>query len=189
MYVGSGILLSSAKDLLAWARACTSGRIVDLDALEHPYGWGKRTYLEDDVIEQSGEIPGFISYLARYRKRDLTIVVLSNLQVGPNDRIGKALGLIAGGVPVDPPHIPEQRGGPVLLAGRFVGAPGEFTLEPRDGAEYLRWQSAQTSQYSWPIDEGTLYVPEDASIVRVVDADTIERRWGDGPPVVFKRAR
>jgi CubicO group peptidase (beta-lactamase class C family) len=188
MYAGSGILLSSAGDLLQWARAFTGGRVVDVGALEYPYGWGKRSYLDDDVVEQSGEITGFVSYLARYRKRDLTIVVLSNLEVGPNDRIGKALGLIAGGVAVDPPRIPEPLAGSAAptLAGRFAAAPGTFTLEPRDGTETFRWQEARTAEYSWPIGPGVFFVPQDSSTVRLVDAETVERKWGDDPAVIFK---
>src|SRR5260370_1091570 len=191
MYMGSGILLSSAPDLLTWAHAVVEGRIVHLDSLEYPYGWGVRKYLADKVIEQSGELPGFVGSLAHYRQRDLTIVVLSNLEVGPNDRIGKALGQIAGGVPVDPPAFPAP--GPDLpvptVAGRFASSVGDLTLEPTAGAEYARWKGARVSQYTWQIEPGVFFVPADGSVIRIVDADTIERKWDDSPASVFKRLR
>lgn len=189
MYAGSGIVLSSATDLLAWARAVAAAQLVDLGALHYPYGWGRRNYLGDQVIEQSGELAGCISYLAHYRDRDLTVVVLSNLEVGPNDRIGKALGQLAGGAAVAPPSFPAPKAGFPLptAAGLFAGEAGELILEPRDGTETTRWKGDRTTDVAWPIDPGQFFIPRDGSILRILDAETVERTWGDGPAVTFKR--
>jgi D-alanyl-D-alanine carboxypeptidase len=189
MFVGSGIVVASAHDLLTWAHAVIDGRLVDLGTLEYPYGWGVRKYLNDQVIEQSGEITGFCSYLAHYRQRGLTIAVLSNLEVGPNDRIGRALGQIAGGVAVEPPVFPKA--GAHLAAptvtGRFAGSNGEFALAAREGTLYARWNGASCDQYTSQIEPGVFFVPQDSSIIRIVDANTVERQWEGSPAVAFKR--
>ena len=46
--VGSGVMLSSARDLHRWARAVHREGLYRRTALEYPYGWGQRKYFGDE---------------------------------------------------------------------------------------------------------------------------------------------
>jgi len=50
--------------------------------LKYPYGWGKRKYTSRDLIEQSGQLEGFISHVAIYPKEHIYAIVLGNIQSG-----------------------------------------------------------------------------------------------------------
>jgi len=187
IFVGSGILLSSAHDLMRWAQLVASSRLVDMSKLEYPYGWGVRHYFDDAVIEQSGEITGAISYLAHYRHRGTTVVVLSNLEAGPNDRIGLALGSIAAGKPVAAPSFPKLYGGPRPSAGEgyYSGDVGSIHLRDHDGNLFAQWDGAPDQQYLQPIGRSAFFVREDSSIITIESSTRFLRQWGDGTPVEF----
>lgn len=183
-YTGSGNLLSSASDLVRWANAVSSGRIVDFAKLSYPYGWGKRAYLQHQVIEQSGEETGYISYLVQDVTAGVTVVVLSNLEVAPNDRIGKAVYALA---TLDAPAFPSVFSGttqsPAL--GSYNGQYGIFEVT-RDGHDYYaRWAGQSIGEYLQPLGPRIFYVPQDDSTITIVDAQTLQRQWGSDAPVRF----
>jgi CubicO group peptidase (beta-lactamase class C family) len=183
-YSGSGNLLSSAQDLLAWTNAVAADRIVNISALKYPYGWGRRGYLEHRVIEQSGEENGFISYVVHDYDANLTAIVLSNLEVDPNDRIGKALYQMA---TVDPPVFPMPYSGTAASpkSGSYVGPYGTFTVSRRGADFYARWQGATVDQYLEPIGPRSYFVPQDGSTMTMVTDSVLLRQWNGGEPVRF----
>lgn len=183
-YTGSGNLLSSASDLVRWANAVSSGRIVDFAKLSYPYGWGKRAYLQHQVIEQSGEETGYISYLVQDVTAGVTVVVLSNLEVAPNDRIGKAVYALA---TLDAPAFPMVFSGttqsPTL--GSYKGQYGIFDVMREGRDYYVRWSGQSIGEYLQPLGPKTFYVPQDDSTITIVDGHTLQRQWGSDPPVRF----
>jgi D-alanyl-D-alanine carboxypeptidase len=187
VFVGSGILLSSAHDLVRWAQLVASGRPMDTSKLEYPYGWGVRHYFGDNVIEQSGEITGAISYLAHYRNRAMTVVVLSNLETGPNDRIGLALGSIAAGTPVEAPSFPKLYDGARVSAGvgYYSSDVGRLHLREHDGNLFAQWDGAPDDQYLQPIGPAAFFVRADSSTITIESSTRFSRNWGDAKPVEF----
>jgi CubicO group peptidase (beta-lactamase class C family) len=181
-YTGSGNLLSTASDLVQWAEAVGAGTIVK--PTDYPYGWGKRSYLQHQVIEQSGEEHGFISYLVHDITADLTVVVLSNLEAGPNDRIGKAVYAFA---TLDAPRIPPSFGGAMeqLPSGNFEGRYGIFSIFRKGAAYFAQWKGGTALQYLRPAGPRSYFLPIDSSTITVVDQKTLARQWGTDPPVIF----
>jgi D-alanyl-D-alanine carboxypeptidase len=181
-FTGSGILMSSARDLQTWAESVANDKIVPLTSFSYPFGWGVRHYFGDDVIEQSGELDGVVSYLAYYKKARLTVVHLSNIEIGPNDRVGKALGALALGHSVEPIEWPpaDASGSPDVI-GDYTGEPGAFRVTLNRGQLFARWKGAEIAQYLQPAPNGRFFVPADGSYLEFRQDDahrTAVRRWG-----------
>ena len=138
---GSGSLYSTAADLLRWARAIRDDRLFRLKALDYPYGWGKRTWLGRDVIEQDGRIAlGYVAHISIYPKDSVIVVILGNIQSAATDRMRTDLAALAFG---EPYRVPELRStadpGPALLrqyAGRYQVGPG-FVMTVRAKGRHL----------------------------------------------------
>ena len=101
--IGSGSVYSTGRDLLKWAKSLRSSQIIDFDGLTYPYGWGKRNYFDHRVIEQSGLVNGYVSYLAMYPDDHLYIVFLSNISSGIFGRIPHDIPAMIFGEPIYPP--------------------------------------------------------------------------------------
>ena len=138
---GSGSLFSTAQDLLRFAEAVRSGKLVAIAREKYPYGWGKRDESGRTFWEQNGRIPmGYVSYLAVHPDEDLVVVVLGNIQVDLAERIGHGLAEIARGNAADPIPVPaailSDRKAAASFAGRYEIAPG-FVLTVRAGEKGL----------------------------------------------------
>lgn len=102
---GASGLVSSAHDLYAWMKGLRAGTVVNSSALTTSYGWGKRNYQGHPLLEQSGEVEGYGSYIATYEDGHY-VVCLSNVQSGMQGRWGPDFAsVIFGGVVSQPPHI------------------------------------------------------------------------------------
>ena len=138
---GSGSLYSTAADLLRWARAIRDDRLFRLEALDYPYGWGKRTWLGRDVIEQDGRIAlGYATHISIYPKDSVIVVILGNIQSAATDRMRTDLAALAFG---EPYRVPELRSGanplPAVLrqyTGRYQVGPG-FVMTVRGEGRHL----------------------------------------------------
>lgn len=135
---GSGSIYSTVGDLLRWARAVRGDRLFRLGALDYPYGWGKRTWLKREVIEQDGRIAlGYASHISVYPKDSVIVVILGNIQSAVTDRMRTDLAAIAFG---EPYQVPEVRSSgnpaPTLLrqyAGRYEVGPAFVMTVRADG--------------------------------------------------------
>ena len=126
--IGSGSLWSSASDLLRWAEALHTGRILGdaaYDKLTHDYGYsygyGVSVFRRFGraVVGHDGRVAGYASDLARYLDDRVTVVILSNVQSVARDEIRR---LVAGAVFGESYTIPPPR----ILAGESVSALSEF---------------------------------------------------------------
>lgn len=106
----AGGLCSSARDLLAWQQALSSGQVVspqayaqmttpnplsDGTATSYGFGLNVTTAGGQVMISHGGAMPGFRAALVDYPARDLAIVVLANSEtVAPEDLAAKIAALI-----------------------------------------------------------------------------------------------
>jgi len=79
---GAGSIYSHAEDLMRRLRAVDVNPSFAVSQLKYPYGWGKRKYSSRELIEQSGQLAGFISQVALYPKEHVYAIVLGNIQSG-----------------------------------------------------------------------------------------------------------
>ncbi len=92
--VGASSLITTGQDLALWADAManrtfrgsaiweqvlTPGRLDDGSPLEYAFGLMIRNYGEFETIEHNGLDAGYRAFFLRIPKRDLTVVILSNL--------------------------------------------------------------------------------------------------------------
>jgi CubicO group peptidase (beta-lactamase class C family) len=193
---GSGSLVAPAGDLHRWARAVHRETLYRRAALPYPYGWGVRKYFGRDLIEQSGALDGFTSYVGIYFADSTYVVCLTNIEAGLNDRCGKDLAAMAFGEPYEPvPAIatrPDIRVAAEDTGQFFADGTGTFRLTVAEGRAYVRWATARTAHYAGGIGRDSLAVAADRSVIvlerdgagRVVAAS---RSWSGSPPVRFTR--
>jgi hypothetical protein len=89
--IGSGSLVSNVRDLYRWAQAVHREELSRRTTLRYPYGWGVRKYYDRDLIEQSGTIDGFTSYLGVYFRDSTYVVCLTDIEASLNEQCGKDL--------------------------------------------------------------------------------------------------
>jgi len=103
---GAGSVYGNAGDLLRWLRAVDTNPAFGVSKLRYPYGWGKRKYSSRELIEQSGQLEGFISHVAIYPKEHIYAIVLGNIQSGFSQRIAHDLeAVLFGGEVSRPPTV------------------------------------------------------------------------------------
>jgi CubicO group peptidase (beta-lactamase class C family) len=171
---GPGSVYSNVEDLYRWLRAVNAptddGKAVDypqflVGKLKYPYGWGKRKYSSRDLIEQSGQLEGFISHVAVYPQEHIYAVMLSNVQSGLSSRIAHDLEAVLFGTgAVSQPLVVT----PVVLGVRsmrqYIGGyhspetPYPQTLEIRDGELAMHWGSDPFWREMVMIDGDTFFL-------------------------------
>jgi len=142
---GAGSVYSNAENLLIWLRAVDTGSSFAVGKLKYPYGWGKRNYSSRDLIEQSGQLEGFISHVVVYPKEHIYAIVLGNVQSGFSQRIPRDLEAVLFGGEVSKPPVVT----PITLGERsmrqYVGSYHSKeisfpqTLAIRDGQLAMHW--------------------------------------------------
>jgi hypothetical protein len=196
-FAGSGSLVSTVRDLHRWARAVHRDELYRRTALTYPYGWGPRKYFNRDLIEQSGTIDGFTSYLGVYFRDSTYVVCLTNVESSLNERCGKDVAAMVFGEPYERAAAtpPTTAIASVAAAdtGRFaVPGFGTFRLFVADATPYVRWITARSAHYVVPVGRDSLYVRADRSLI-VLERDSTGRAtaaarvWPGGPPVRFPR--
>jgi CubicO group peptidase (beta-lactamase class C family) len=195
---GAGALHSSATDLLSWLRALKSNRLFDFEGQRYPYGWGKRSYEHRTLIEQSGEIEGYVSYTALYRQDGYFIVLLSNIESGLLNRIGSDMAkVIFGGSPSVPPTVSPQTVNAEQL-GQFAGdyrtptIPVAAKIRVHDGKLVQYWGDRPFAHPMAVIDDDVIFEPADFLTVTFVrDADRMIKgsdwSWDGSAPLPMTR--
>lgn len=148
---GSGNIYSTVADLDRWLTAIDRHELFDISKQEYPFGWGKRTWFDKQVLVQSGITNGYSSVILTVPAEELHIVVLMNTQSGFTGDEGKSLLGIAVGhsVPVparraSPPAVPrailEQHAGLYLWGERKV----PMHIETDGRVLTLRWADSSS---------------------------------------------
>ncbi len=108
----AGSLGSSARDLLAWQRALTSGRVVGPESFERMTtpatllngdkthdGLGLSSLGGRPKIAHGGRINGFVSWASWFPKDELIVIVLSNSESAHPGPLANQLARLALGIP------------------------------------------------------------------------------------------
>jgi len=142
---GPGSVFADAQDLYRWLRAVDGNPQFDVSKLKYPYGWGKRKYTARDLIEQSGQLEGFISHVAIYPKEHIYAIVLGNIQSGFANYIAADLeAVLFGGAVSTPPEVTALTLGERSMR-QYMGSyhsnetPYPQTLAIRDGELAMHW--------------------------------------------------
>jgi hypothetical protein len=138
-------VFADVQDLYRWLRAVDTNPQFDVSKLKYPYGWGKRKYTSRDLIEQSGQLEGFISHVAIYPKEHIYAIVLSNIQSGFSNYIAADLeAVLFGGNVSEPPEVTPLTLGERSMRQYLGGFHSNETPYPqnlaiRNGALAMRW--------------------------------------------------
>lgn len=108
----AGALYSTVGDLLLWDQALYTEKLLPRRALEqmftpardgYAYGWAVGRMFDRPFVAHNGGINGFHSNLMRFTDDRVTVVVLSNLETAPGDRIARDLAAVVFGQPYTVP--------------------------------------------------------------------------------------
>ncbi len=123
---GAGALFSTVEDLYLWDRALYTEKLISKEYLNkiftskikipkenrhydaqedrhYAYGWLMSTLLNHACASHGGVFPGFHSYIERCVDKDLCIIVLSNFDFAPVEKISTDLAAIVFGKPYQLP--------------------------------------------------------------------------------------
>lgn len=190
---GAGALYSTASDLLRWDRALREGTLVGAEALEriftphYPfgehsmgYGWVVGELVGREMAMHGGSYDGATGIILRFLDKDAAIVVLSNTDWAPVERIAQDLAAILFGEHYEVPlrHTEDLvEIDPALYdayAGEYVIAETGMVLVPRrEGTCFLldlRLPSDETTIELYPVSE-TRFIASmgDTALAFVVD--------------------
>ena len=161
---GAGSVFADAQDLYRWVRAVDGNPQFGVSKLKYPYGWGKRKYASRDLIEQSGQLEGFISHVAIYPKEHIYAIVLGNIQSGFSSYIAADLeALLFGGTVSTPPEVTALTLGERSMR-QYIGSyhsnetPYPQTLAIRDGELAMHWGNDPFWQEMAMIDGDTFFL-------------------------------
>jgi CubicO group peptidase (beta-lactamase class C family) len=99
----AGALYSTVEDLYTWDRALYTEKLVSKSSLNkiftpfknnYGYGWGITTLFNRTCTRHGGGINGFRSDIIRFVDDDACVIVLSNIDSAPVNRIGTDLAAI-----------------------------------------------------------------------------------------------
>jgi CubicO group peptidase (beta-lactamase class C family) len=116
--VGGYGLYSTVEDLYRWDQALYTNKLVSYKSLQsiftpyqgnYGYGWAIQQMKIGDsnhtCISHYGDINGFCGNIFRFVNDNLTVIVLSNLNITPVSWIGKNLASLFFGVPISFPEL------------------------------------------------------------------------------------
>ncbi|MEA1964396.1 MAG: serine hydrolase [Candidatus Aerophobetes bacterium] len=102
----AGALYSTVEDLYLWDRALYTEKLVSKSSLDkmftpfkgnYGYGWFIMRAFNRKLITHGGVINGFYAYISRYADDEVCIIVLSNIENAPVDKISIDLAAIVFG--------------------------------------------------------------------------------------------
>ncbi|MGD9589101.1 MAG: serine hydrolase [Pyrinomonadaceae bacterium] len=196
--IGSGSIYSTAPDLLKWLKAIDEDRLFDIDKWRYPYGWGRREYGGKKLIEQSGIVEGFNSYIALYPAEKLFVVYLSNIQSGLFSRLPLDLKAAAfGGELTSPPKAQAN----ASKSGRLEEYVGEWRTPPipvplnvssKNGTLHFTFGNDPFSRPLTPLGGDRFFHRveyADITFERDISGRVVTMKWqsGNGEPLVFAR--
>lgn len=150
-----GGLYSTVDDLYRFDQALRSGKLLSaamteaaLTPVKNNYGLGWFIFKgpAGRLAMHGGGIPGYASNFSRLLEEGLTIILLSNLDTAPLDRMANDLRTIVAGKPVSRPkaYVEIEVGEPALkeYVGRYRDMTGQrpqvWTLSIQDGRLWIR---------------------------------------------------
>lgn len=192
---GAGSGYSTAFDLYLWLRAVDTDPAFQVG--NAPYGWGRRNYSGSDLIEQSGQMEGYISHIALYPKEHIYAVVLGNMYSGMLNRIpGDLEAILLGKGQVSRPPDVRPMTVPAGVLQDYIGAyrtasiPLPLNIVLKDGAMYQQWGQYPYLRALTPTGKDEFFYRHEYAEVRF-ERDAKGKvvrtvwQWPGGDPVVF----
>jgi CubicO group peptidase (beta-lactamase class C family) len=187
--VGAGSLYSTAPDLLRFLGAIYQDRLYRIREQEYPYGWGRRKWFGETVLEQSGLTDGFSSTMAVSLDSGYAVVVLSNLTAPSFGQWARDLLAIAHRQPVtplpSPPRADSARTDLGAYAGTFAGDGFAARVYPLGGFLYLELNAFPIAKYLASLG-GDRFAPADENgeirFVRDAAGRVGRLEWSSGGP-------
>ncbi|WP_420470598.1 serine hydrolase [Brevundimonas sp. FT23042] len=133
---GAGGLYSTTRDLLKWEQGLFGGRLLTPESLtllttpgrnDYAFGLIVKPAGDGAIVQHSGGIEGFNTWMGRDTGSEMTVIVLGNLNGRGPDRIGVDLLTLANGGTVD---TPEERQAIALPAETLQAYAGIYDLSP-----------------------------------------------------------
>ncbi len=132
----SGALYSTIEDLYIWDRALYSEELISKESIEkmftefkanYGFGWGIVDVFDHKMIAHSGDIDGFTSNISRFINDDISIIILSNFEHTPINRINIDLISIVFGKKYTIPEVIKT----IKLSNNILQSfVGEYELQP-----------------------------------------------------------
>ena len=131
----AGGLYSTTGDLLRWDQALYTDTLVSKKSLDemftpdkggYGYGWSIGRRFDRPEISHGGGIYGFATEITRFPADRVTVIVLSNVETAPVNRIANDLSAIVFGAPYE---IPRERQPITLDPGVQAAYVGEYRIE------------------------------------------------------------
>ncbi|MDZ5471431.1 serine hydrolase domain-containing protein [Bacillus sp. 31A1R] len=104
--LGTYGIYSTVEDLYVWSQALLSNKLVDAQlqakmfhANGMPYSYGWFVEEEGEIVSHFGDINGFVNHFTIFVEEELTVIVLSNLNITPVTHISETLANIVLGKP------------------------------------------------------------------------------------------
>ena len=100
----AGAIYSTIEDFYKWASAISSGKLLKAESWnevftpfrnKYGYGWGIDSLFGREVMAHTGGIPGFMSFILRFPKDDLVVLVFDNTMSQKVGEIGRTIAAIA----------------------------------------------------------------------------------------------
>lgn len=139
----AGAIISSVEDLYKWNNALFSNKIISAASLtkmttpfmnHYGYGLGIDTFQHHLRIGHSGGIPGFISYLGRFPKDSIVVVVLSN-NSSNSPAIATGLARILFDLPVIAPYKHKEVKIDSIIINHYIG---KYVIASSDTLEIIK---------------------------------------------------
>ena len=141
---GAGALYSTIEDLYIWDRTLYTEKLVSKSSLDkiftpfkenYGYGWQITESFNHKHISHGGGINGFSTYISRYVDDDVCIIVLSNFERSPTQRISKDIAAI---VFEEKYELPEERKAIKIDPKIYDAYVGQYEFSPEFIAEITK---------------------------------------------------
>lgn len=187
----AGALYATVDDMHAWIGALTSGKVLAPASREamfsdggHGYGlgWYVGKAYERRLWSHGGSIPGFLAMADYYPDERLEVIVLSNTETAPAQKMSRELAALAFGALDRPEPIVLED----VILNRYVGTyrigPRFFVTVSRDGGRLMARGTGEAAYPFLPESDRTFFS-------RVVDTRITFETEPDGTRtgLVFRR--
>ena len=173
---GAGALYSTTRDLLKWEEGLFNGRLLNAESMTllttpvrsgYAFGLGVRPSQSGQLVQHSGGIEGFNTFMAHDTGSDMTVIVLGNLNGPAPDKIGADLMTLANGGTVT---LPEERSEITVSAEALRAYEGVYDLAPDFAITITVVDGGLVAQATGQQPLALSPEAEDAFFLRMVDA-------------------
>jgi CubicO group peptidase (beta-lactamase class C family) len=173
---GAGALYSTTRDLLKWEQGLFGGRLLNAESMAllttpvrngYALGLGVRPSEGGVLLQHSGGIEGFNTWMGHDTGSDMTVIVLGNLNGPAPDRIGADLMTLANGGTVT---LAEERREIAIPVETLRAYEGVYDLAPGFAITIAVVDGGLTAQATGQQQLGLSAEAEDAFFLRLVDA-------------------